>query len=236
MNANLQDLYEAHVFGEYYANVGGIKSTKNYKVAIRITGPMLKAGALSVIKNSVLHDVLRAQYPDYRRFRTHDIDKVINLQTGKQVVELPLMNHSQLVKLVEKKGLPINISLFPKAPELRQAIRDVVENREAFLENQSKRKRIYGEVIQHKHNIQDLNAHLISGEPTPPNPLPSQPATVDADSFNDVYSFQDDTPDDEPSIVDPSTGKTIEVEYSEVTLDGEHDPVSSLLSGIADDL
>lgn len=232
MSQNPQNLYEAHVFGEYYANAGGTKSIKNYKLEIRVTEQMLKSGVLSVIKNSILHDALKAKYADYRRFRTHDIDKVIDLRTGKPVVQLPLMNHSQLTKLVEKKGLPIKISLYPKAPELRQAIRDCLDNREAFLQAQSKRKAIHGDLIAHKHTIQELNAGLMNGVDNEPvlvsETTPQQP-TLDTD---DIYNF-DAATDVEPPIT--VNGQPVDIDYTEV-LTGERSPEEELLAGLANEL
>ena len=130
-------------------------------------------GFLSVFRREILTEkpsrkfAIREKYPDWRRFRTHTITNVVEIDhNGKpkgQVRELQLMNRAQVVAYINKKGWPVDPDLYPEISELRQALRDFRANRDQFLKQQEKRRQSKGSVLSVAKSLEQLNPWLSNG-------------------------------------------------------------------------
>lgn len=160
-----ENIYEVTFRGEYWTTKKGETST--YEFTVKMDGEAKKLGFLHIFARHILTDrdfieyVAKAKYPDWKRHRTHieDGGVVIDLKTGerKAVNDLALMNYRQLCAYIEAKGIGIETDLFPLVNELRQALKDYRDNREAFLTHQAKRQELMGRKLSVKKTIKDLN-------------------------------------------------------------------------------
>lgn len=161
------DIYEVTAEGQYYALTGNKKDIKNYVVKFKADDTVKKQGFLSAFRNALapkdgqhtnLHRMMMEQYPDYKRFRTHQITEVVNLsQENKPVKELTLMNRAQIVRFIDTRGLPIDTDLYPSVTDLRQALTDYRENPEIFARQQEKRRQTKGTELAVMRALDTLN-------------------------------------------------------------------------------
>lgn len=218
-------LYKVRVEGEYYAFSAGQKAVKPYELEFMADAHMKKMGVLSCFRNalsqsqgsqkdSVILKAMRAKYPDYRRFRTHEVTEVVDVTAnGKPVEELSLMNRHQIVAYINRKGLPIEPDLYTSVSDLRQAMRSYREafesNRvEEFVKKQDRRAKAEGPRIQAANSLERLNTNLLNPQPQQTHedpsfvePEPKDPVTYpgpeepkpsnDEDSLGGIPEFDD---------------------------------------------
>jgi len=159
------NIYKCKAEGEYYGFENGQKTTKHYELEFLLDDNAKKQGFLSVFKRSLnakgdnaVKRMMLKKYPDYKKYRTHAIMEVTNLsQKGAPVNELQLMNRSQIIAFINKRGLPIEPDLYPEVTDLRQALRDYRENREVFLKRQADRSKFKGPRLQVQRSVDILN-------------------------------------------------------------------------------
>lgn len=161
------DLYKVVVTGQYYAVEDGKKVIKTYELDFIINEHIKRMGALSAFRNalqtnhqreSAIGKMMTTKYPDYRRFRTHEIVEVTNLSRANAPVrELALMNRKQIIAYINKRGFPIEPDLYNEVSQLRQALRDYHQNPELFLRIQGERERNHGDYISMLRSMDSLN-------------------------------------------------------------------------------
>lgn len=167
-------LYEVTCFGEYYGLKNGQKFRGAYEITRKLGEESRKAGFLSVFRNHILDAnnqknlaKLREEYPYWLRYRTHDIKTAVEISDKmKPLTDLGLLNRSQLVKFIDQKGYEIDAELYESAPDLRQALKDYKDNREAFLKAQAKRRTMYGTSIAIAREVAQLNDLGYENAPT----------------------------------------------------------------------
>lgn len=121
--------FEITVIGEYYTLSETVGKKKLLPYTLKVNLPSMDS-ALSVIRNKLLPKLLKAKYPGYIAYRTHQIIDVKNLDSPGHVPGLTPreMNHEQLIEYVASKELPVNIEAFPELDNLRKAV-DLAETR-----------------------------------------------------------------------------------------------------------
>lgn len=140
----IMDGYEITVGGEciVYSDAADRskgKMTKPYEIKVRLKS---LDSALSIIKNRVLEPVLRKKFPEYYKFRTHEILDVVPLgDTSERADQIDAMNRQQLLKFIKDEGLPVDPSLFKKIGKLREAITKAVTDPKGFPDWQEDQKR-----------------------------------------------------------------------------------------------
>lgn len=164
--------YRVTCEGQYFGVIdqGRNHAVKNYKLEVVLDGRAKHAGLLSVIRNAFLtkrigQDFLMEKlYPDWKKYRTHEITKVIEIdETGKplkQVREIALMNRAQIVTYIESRGLEITHDLYPDVSALRQAVKDYSTNYEAFMKLQSTKEQSSGTWLRVMKSAKEANRHL----------------------------------------------------------------------------
>jgi hypothetical protein len=162
-NARDYDIYEVRFHGMYHTQEKGVH--KPYEFIINMDEKAKKQGFLHTFVRQVLTDPgfqreLRKKYPDWKRHRTHHEDGAVIIKpdgTRVPVQELGLMNYKQLAAYIRSKDIGIQTDLFPTAPELKQAIVDYRDNREAFLKNQQMKADKIGMKLEVAASLRDLN-------------------------------------------------------------------------------
>lgn len=174
-----KDVYAVTIAGEYYiVPENGRKGIKRYQVTIPMSGAAKQVGFLSAARNRHLPRALKANYPDYKRFRTHEIIHVENKsRPGTAPKELALMNRKQLVNLIIRHELEIEPDLFPQISDLRQAVKECRSNPEAFATFQAKRMDALGPWIAVDREIEELCGNI---DLPNPNVEIDKPIPVDA--------------------------------------------------------
>lgn len=169
-----QNIYEVRFYGEYYTHTKG--KTALYEFFVKMDEKAKDLGFLHVFRRQILknplfeRNVIRKKYPDWKRHRTTEEDGAILIKedgTRKPVMELALMNYRQLAKYITEKKLGIETTLYPTAAELKQAIRDYRDNRNAFIATQDKKKERLGPVLEVVETINQLNdwEHMTDTDP-----------------------------------------------------------------------
>jgi hypothetical protein len=204
------DIYEVTAEGQYYALTGNKKDIKPYTITFLADETVKKSGFLSAFRNALaprdgvhtnLLRMMMEKYPDYKRFRTHQIVDGINIsQKNKPVKELGIMNRTQIVNFINHKGLPIDTELYPAVTDLRQALKDYRENPEAFKKQQDKRRATKGPELAVSRSLDTLNDP--SKPYNPKKPIRTLPEAPVVDSGDDipVDNFTDDIIPDDVSI------------------------------------
>lgn len=236
------DIYEVTVEGQYYGHRNGMKTTGQYVAILKMDDTAKKQGFLSVARNKLLPRYLKANYPDYKRFKTHFITGVRNLSKGGSPVgELALMNRKQIVAWIEKKRLPIKHHLYPEVSDLRQAIKFFRESPEAFKKQQDKRLANKGPELQMMSALDELNPDIdrinfsqeaeaqVYGQ-LPYTPTPQPQSAQSAYSFLQADPTSDDDTDD---YVPDEFDKDVTEEYNPVINAYEdEDEMDDMLAGI----
>ena len=205
------DIYEVFIEGQYYAQPeNGMKAIKPYKISFFADDAVKQSGFLSAFRNSLIHKdgtesqvlkQMREKYPDYKRFRTHLVTETVNLsQKGKPVKELALMNRAQVIRYIDKKGLPIDTDLYPQVSELRQAVKDWRLNPETFERQQEKRRITKGPEIAVLRSMDELNSPdskavtLLKQAPAKAAPIthPEDDIIDDDDDVDGIPEFDDE--------------------------------------------
>lgn len=237
------DVFSVTIEGEYYAHRNGNKTTGRYEVTLKMDETAKRMGFLSVARNKLLPRALKAKYPDYKRFRTHYITRVVNeTQNGAPVMEIALMNRKQLVSYIQKKKFKIQVDLYPEVSDLRQAIRSYRDNREMFDKMQEKRAANRGPELVMMRALDELNPDIDTVSYTPEQEaqvygqLPYAP-TAPVQKPTTAYSGLGLTADssynadnDEAEFADEGEDVT-DVDYIGSEFD-EEDELNSMLDGV----
>jgi hypothetical protein len=138
--------YAVTVKGEFYApakDAPGKKITKPYEVTINLPSlDMDGQGALSVIKNKLLDQVLRKKHAQdgYLGFRSHEIVKAVPLGNSPAVAHLQYMDRAALEKFIADNRVPILPALYPDVAQLRQSVMDYAQNPKNFEKREAERQ------------------------------------------------------------------------------------------------
>lgn len=238
-----KNIYEVTVEGQYYALAGSKKDTKHYSIKFRADDTIKKSGFLSAFRNALIAksgvktailNMMLQKYPDYKRFRTHHIEEVVNLTyKNKPVKELALMNYNQIVRFIDWKQYPVDIDLYPTITDLRQAVKDYRGNPEVFIKQQEKRRATKGPEIAVQSAIERLN----NPEYTPPKPgsakeLPGDDIIINDEDEDDMIDGNPRTPteDDEGYIDDEDTDT--ETNHPGIPEFDDEDELEELLQGV----
>lgn len=203
-----ETLYEVFCEGKYYTNDPDKRGIRPYEISFIANDDIKKSGFLSAFRRAISPEMgndsailraLRAKYPDYERFQTHQVTQVVNLtDRNKPVRELALMNRDQIMSYINKKGFPIETELYPTVSEIRQALLDYRESPKAFEEQQEKRRLTLGPTLKVVSDMDRLNAKRaemarpdVAVPTSPTNPAQSTPVDDDGPVQYDTL------PDDE---------------------------------------
>lgn len=195
-------LYEITCEGQYWTMKKG--EIKHYTFTWFGDENVKESGFLSAFRgalrpingeDSAILKKLKIQYPDYKRFRTHVVSDVRDMtNAGKPVYELGLMNRTQLIRYIDKKGLPIDPDLYPSVVELRQALKDYSENPNIFERFQEKRRKTRGPRFAVMNSIEELNK-MDTPKPTneavftAPVVSPDEPTITELDEKNELEAL-----------------------------------------------
>lgn len=208
--------YEVTVRGEYWEVTHNQKAIRPYEVVFYANSTMKENGLLSCFRralvmksgqDSALLRMMKLRYPGYKRFRTHEVVSVLDLKTKKPVKELRLMNRQQVIRFIDRKGYPIDGSLYPTVTDLRQALKDYRDNPLQFQKMQETRRKTRGEQLRVMRDIEDLNDEnnlLLMMQATTGSDLPEVYGADDipeADTHTNNSEDDTDVPDDEDIIV-----------------------------------
>lgn len=134
----MPNLVKCYVEGEYYARPksGAGLTTKPYSIEVFIREEDVPKGPLHIVKKFLLDKTLRAQFKDYKRFRTHKLLKVEyqdeQKQSRQQQTNILTMDEQGLRDYCEELDLPVEFELFLDINELRNAIKMAKEDPEKF--------------------------------------------------------------------------------------------------------
>jgi hypothetical protein len=122
--------YAVTVEGDYYLpskDVPGKKTLRPYRIIVNL--PEL-AGALSIIKNKLLDQLLRKKYgaDGYLGFRTHEIVDTKPLGNSPESTHLQYMARPALESYVENQRIPLDPAIYSDVSSLRNAIMDWAQN------------------------------------------------------------------------------------------------------------
>lgn len=155
--------YLVTIEGQYYGMENGHKAKKFYSIEVKMTEGMMEK-PLSIIKNQVLPIMLPKKYPDYKRYRTYQMVRVIDLKSdGGKVSKVELMGYEQLIDYIKFHELPIEYELYLTTNELRGAILRQKNDEEGFKVEQEKRREALSEQISTQTDLAELNEDLDLG-------------------------------------------------------------------------
>lgn len=107
----------------------------------------------------------KEKYPDFQDFEKFYIKSQVASNPDKVAGMVDLMSHNQLLGYIEENGYEyddedgsgIYLALFPDHAKLRQAIKDIESNSDAFYAYQSKQIELHGAELADKAELNSLN-------------------------------------------------------------------------------
>lgn len=195
-------VYEVTIAGEYYAEVRGGTELKPYQVTLKMNQEHKEAGFLSVFRNLVAPQTMRAQYSDYGGgLSTHRVISVIDVENPDGVLNDPtLMTLPQLLAFIGKNELPITVALYGDEDALKQAVVDCLTDEDSFVEAQAKRQDLRGASLELANQLSELNPGMSPG-------LSISQAQLQAKSL-DLTKIPDAEDAYVPPVAKPNNGTT----------------------------
>jgi hypothetical protein len=126
--------FKVTVEGDYYVPAAEGRKKKLKPYSIEVILPSMDS-ALSVIKNKLLHPILKATMPDYINFRTYTITNVEPLGDSKLQIPPSQMSFEQLKNYIQLQGLPVNPEHYSDINTLRADIQLAKDNPSKFTKD-----------------------------------------------------------------------------------------------------
>lgn len=121
--------------GEYYSQSSIGTAVKQFRDVVCKLHKNALQMAMTYIQNIILPPLLKRQFSDFTGLRTSHIQKVETPNPeDAMLLPLDLMDRDMLTMFINRHELPINVSLYPRAIELKRAILDYRDNPEKFTE------------------------------------------------------------------------------------------------------
>lgn len=173
--------YVVTVEGQYYGSNEFGKAKKPYTIEVRLTEKQAEK-MRSFMRRVALPSLLPRKYPDYKRFRTIEIAKVVDLQAGKGAPKsLELMGLADLKNYIGENALPINTDLYYQLESLRQAIKSYKLEPEAFMKEQAQLLEQHKEEIEMRKDFDAINPKTPVSEAEQQEVIHLENETVDTD-------------------------------------------------------